>query len=162
VVIDEPLINHYGGTVAAPALRRIADQALRYLGVSPRAEKRKRTKKKINRIRAKTQLKTPPEPEKEGLLSLTQKTEKALGPNQILTPDLKGMSMKQAMETLAVKELRPLFMGTGFAIEQVPAPLDPVDRGGFVQVNFQPLEPTPEEEEPEKKEDALKGDDYRS
>jgi len=35
VVVDEPVINHTGGVVAAPAFRRIADRSLRYLGEMP-------------------------------------------------------------------------------------------------------------------------------
>ena len=35
VVIDEPRGEHYGGTVAAPAFREIAEASLRYLGVAP-------------------------------------------------------------------------------------------------------------------------------
>jgi cell division protein FtsI (penicillin-binding protein 3) len=35
VVIDEPYKHHYGGVVAAPVFRRIAQKALRYLKVPP-------------------------------------------------------------------------------------------------------------------------------
>ena len=35
VVIDEPVIEHYGGTVAGPVFRRVAEAALRHLGVAP-------------------------------------------------------------------------------------------------------------------------------
>jgi cell division protein FtsI (penicillin-binding protein 3) len=35
VILDEPIVSHYGGIVAAPVFRRIADRALRYLGVVP-------------------------------------------------------------------------------------------------------------------------------
>ena len=34
-IIDEPIVSHYGGLVAAPVFRRIADRSLRYLGVTP-------------------------------------------------------------------------------------------------------------------------------
>lgn len=36
VIIDEPLIAHYGGQVAAPAFRRIMEASLRHLGVPAR------------------------------------------------------------------------------------------------------------------------------
>jgi cell division protein FtsI (penicillin-binding protein 3) len=36
VVIDEPQDEAWGGVVAAPVFRRVAEQALPYLGVSPR------------------------------------------------------------------------------------------------------------------------------
>ena len=37
VVIDEPKIDAWGGVVAAPVFRKIAEQVLPYLGVSPQA-----------------------------------------------------------------------------------------------------------------------------
>ena len=47
--------------------------------------------------------------------------------------------MTGAMKKLAEDDLRPLFMGTGVAVEQVPQPGEPIDVGEFVQVNFAPL-----------------------
>jgi cell division protein FtsI (penicillin-binding protein 3) len=38
VVIDEPTADIYGGTVAAPVFRRLAEEGLRRLGVAPPAE----------------------------------------------------------------------------------------------------------------------------
>ena len=35
VVLDEPLVNYYGGTVAAPAFRRIVHDTLNYMNVPP-------------------------------------------------------------------------------------------------------------------------------
>ena len=35
VVIDEPQEEYYGGTVAAPAFKKIAQETLNYLGVPP-------------------------------------------------------------------------------------------------------------------------------
>ena len=35
VVVDEPRRQHYGGVVAAPAFRKIAQETLDYLGISP-------------------------------------------------------------------------------------------------------------------------------
>ena len=39
VVIDEPKASHYGGVVAAPAFKRIAEETLHYLDVPPRKGK---------------------------------------------------------------------------------------------------------------------------
>ena len=35
VVVDEPKTDHYGGTVAAPAFKRIIKEALSYLNIAP-------------------------------------------------------------------------------------------------------------------------------
>ena len=39
VVLDEPMIGHYGGDLAGPVFRRVAEASLRYLGVTPSAER---------------------------------------------------------------------------------------------------------------------------
>ena len=137
VVIDEPVINHYGGTVAAPVLRRIADQALRYLGVSPRETAKKKKKKP-----SKDEPERPADGEIErldGEQAAQLNEPPALGPGQVRAPDLTGLSMAQALDELDGLGLRPVFMGTGAAVDQVPPPGDPVDSGDYVQVNFQPL-----------------------
>jgi len=137
VVIDEPLISRYGGTVAAPAMRRIADQALRYMGVAPLKEKPKRQKPtRADRADTMAAQDAHSDPADVSDVPLTDDVTPNLGPNQVITPNLLGMSMVQAMESLAAHDLRPLFMGTGFAAEQAPPPGDPIERGEFIQVNF--------------------------
>jgi len=39
VVIDEPKKSYYGGVVAAPAFKRIAEETLHYLNVPPQEGK---------------------------------------------------------------------------------------------------------------------------
>ena len=39
IVIDEPEKAHYGGTVAAPAFRRVLHETLQYLNIPPEIEK---------------------------------------------------------------------------------------------------------------------------
>lgn len=142
VVIDEPVINHYGGTVAAPVLRRIADQALRYLGVPPRVTSKSKKDKRSKHEQQEPEQPGAPGAAVDGIVEQDQELllePPALGPNQVRAPDLAGLSMSQVLDALAEIGLRPVFMGTGVAVEQVPPPGDPVDGGGYVQVNFQPL-----------------------
>jgi hypothetical protein len=54
--------------------------------------------------------------------------------------------MIDAIATLSAAGLRPVFLGTGVAAEQIPGPGEPVSAGGFVQVNFQPVPAEPEVE----------------
>ncbi|MDY6905299.1 MAG: penicillin-binding protein 2 [Thermodesulfobacteriota bacterium] len=42
VVVDAPQKSHYGGTVTAPAFRRIASETLNYLGIDPEGKDRPR------------------------------------------------------------------------------------------------------------------------
>jgi cell division protein FtsI (penicillin-binding protein 3) len=148
VVIDEPLISKYGGAVAAPAVRRIADQGLRYLGVSPRVVTKSAAAKPGGKAgpdgKAPRGGKAAAEPEGED--PPVETAPAALQPGQIRTPALVGQSMIDAIATLATSGLRPMFLGTGVAVEQIPAPEEPIDAGGFVQVNFQPVPPDPAED----------------
>jgi cell division protein FtsI (penicillin-binding protein 3) len=141
VVIDEPVINHYGGTVAAPALRRIADQALRYLGVSPRATVEFRKKNKAQRAKKEAALSSTDDQSVASPADAAGLDREAaeLGPDQVRAPDLIGMTMASALSAVAGAGLRPVFMGSGVAVEQVPPAGDPVSTGAYVQVNFQPL-----------------------
>ena len=43
VLVDEPRKAHYGGTVAAPAFRKIAHGTLNYLNVTPRSDTARQT-----------------------------------------------------------------------------------------------------------------------
>jgi cell division protein FtsI (penicillin-binding protein 3) len=135
VIIDEPLINHYGGMVAAPALRRIADQSLKYLGVSPRQTKTSAVQQQASYEKGAGRL-LPSEGEDE--MTIAKDEEILSDPNQVTVPDLFGMSMKETTERLAVLGLKPMFQGTGFAREQIPAKGSPILPGRFVQVNFSP------------------------
>jgi len=151
VVVDEPLINHYGGTVAAPSVKRIADQALRYLGVAPNmdvaARERARDKMRSQKERGVgLGVDASAKAVEEAIVSDSGQTVLPAD-GQVATPDLAGLSMTGAMERLAMDDLRPLFMGSGVAVEQVPQPGEPIDVGEFVQVNFQPLK----DEAPRKK-----------
>lgn len=144
VVVDEPLISKYGGVVAAPTVRRIADQSLRYLGVPPRIA----TKSASAKPGAKG--KAAPKDAGEGASTAGAAPEIApasLEPGQIRTPDLLGESMSDALVALSASGLRPVFLGTGIAAEQVPGPDEPIDAGGFVQVNFQPVPADPSADE---------------
>jgi hypothetical protein len=39
-MVDEPQVVHWGGAVAAPVFQRIAAQAVRHLGILPKAEEK--------------------------------------------------------------------------------------------------------------------------
>jgi cell division protein FtsI (penicillin-binding protein 3) len=144
VVIDEPLISQYGGVVAAPTVRRIADQGLRYLGVPPtfpgKQDAAKRGAPKVAGGKA-----APRGPEIVADEADTAPPAEP-GKGEVRTPSLVGRSMIDAIATLSAAGLRPVFFGTGVAAEQIPGPGEPVSAGGFVQVNFQPVPAEPEVE----------------
>ena len=141
VVIDEPLVNYFGGTVAAPAMRRIAQRALRDMGIPPSYNPQKG--------RADEGLRTDDaKPGAEGggaanravneHAAMMSPSDVALQEGQVRAPDVRGKNMGKVLSALSDNGLRPLFFGTGLAVEQIPAPGWPITRGEYMQVNFMP------------------------
>ena len=64
VVIDEPVIAHYGGTVAGPVFRRIAEVTLRHMGIAPEGRQAVLAKKKEQQIAV---VEAEPAPEEEAV-----------------------------------------------------------------------------------------------
>jgi cell division protein FtsI (penicillin-binding protein 3) len=135
VVIDEPLINHYGGVVAAPVLKRFADQALRYLGVSPRvvdhrlaAETPKSSK--TRRIGAS---------HRESVVENVQEVPADVPEGSEVVPQLLGMTIQSALVALTNRGLRAVISGTGVATEQTPASGTIAAKGDYVHVLFSPM-----------------------
>jgi cell division protein FtsI (penicillin-binding protein 3) len=119
VVLDSPRgkNGHFGGPVAAPIFKRIAESTLRYLGIGPT----------IN----------PPAPvlvarhdgaspapagevvESEPIVRLVA--------DSGTVPDLRGMSAREALRTLMKLGMNAHVSGTGFVVAQTPDAGAPVD-----------------------------------
>jgi cell division protein FtsI (penicillin-binding protein 3) len=110
VVIDSPHgnVTAYGGTVAAPIFKRIAAASLRYLGVGPNLNPappvllaRDDNAAPIHRVR--------------GLLTIDELLAPA---SSGVMPDLRGLSAREAVQSLTRIGLRARLSGTGFVVEQ--------------------------------------------
>ena len=102
VVIDEPRGEHYGGTVAAPAFREIAEGTLRYLGVPP--------SRPLRSIGV-----------REPLLAAFSQPPQAGGPPSGV-PDLRGLDARAAVARAASSGLAVRTIGTGVVTSQHPEP----------------------------------------
>jgi cell division protein FtsI (penicillin-binding protein 3) len=122
VMIDSPSAGpDTGGVVAAPIFQRIAEQALRYLGVAPTVNAR------------------PPvlvarhgeTPIVQASATLTQPVIVPLPATSIqpTVPDLRGLSAREAMRSLAELGLTPRLRGSGIVVDQDPLPGMPLERG---------------------------------
>lgn len=141
VVIDEPMVSYYGGTVAAPAMRRIADKALRDMGVTPSFTIRRGNdkKKQMETFEKSNDPKALLEnSDVNTSAAMISPMEIPLKKGQVRTPQLIGLPMGKVIGELDEFELRPLFFGTGIAAEQIPSPGEPLNKGDYVQVNFSP------------------------
>jgi cell division protein FtsI (penicillin-binding protein 3) len=134
VFIDEPKGEIYGGEVAAPAFKQIAEHALKMLGVPPTEP--------VSAAAAAART-PPPEPE------LTQEepgppaVELAARPPEaggtvVPVPPLAGLPARTAIRLLEAQGLLADVDGSGRVTAQSPAPGRMVDRGSRVRLTLAP------------------------
>jgi cell division protein FtsI (penicillin-binding protein 3) len=102
VVVDEPRGQHYGGTVAAPVFREIAEGSLRYLGVPPSRPSRS--------IGIEAPL----------LAAFSQSSAAAADVNAV--PDLRGLDARAAIARAVSSGLTVRAIGSGVVTSQDPVP----------------------------------------
>jgi membrane peptidoglycan carboxypeptidase len=133
VVIDSPRAGTYfGGTVAAPVFKRIADASLRYLGVPP-------TSGPVPPIQLNaSDTRSPlPAPVRETVVIPTS----AVGGTTIM-PDVRGMGLRAAARALAEVGLTPHASGAGVVIAQTPGPGEAVTPGASSALALAPVSAT--------------------
>ena len=115
VVINEPKKESYGGVVAAPAFRRIAEQSLHTLQVPP-----EKAKNKVGKVAASDGAGPP---EQQELIAL-QPVGYVQTDSEILTvmPDLTGLSLRSALDQLRHFTGSLEISGSGRVVGQNPAP----------------------------------------
>ena len=122
VVIDDPKGQHYGGMIAAPVFKRIAEQALRAMSVVPDVPdyaprytvSPERTKEK----------RTPPSGTMKPDFNVRDASLTSPQGNQpeIIVPDYTGQSYRQAVNESGKLGLEPTSTGSGRVVGQYPPP----------------------------------------
>ncbi len=123
VVIDEPVIAHYGGTVAGPVFRRIAEVTLRHMGIAPEGRQAVLAKKKERQI---APAEAEPAPEEE-----------AVDKGESAVPDVRSLPLRQAVIALHAESLVAEVEGSGVVLVQHPAPGKAVAHGSVVQLQLE-------------------------
>ena len=136
VVIDTPRNGaYYGGTVSGPVFKRIAEVAIRHVGIPRSIEPEAPVVIARNTNQGPTRpvtfvapgrASTPPAP--DGVM-----------------PDLRGLSARAAVRTLARVGLVPRMKGDGFVATQSPAAGSPLDLAGAVDLRLEREPPVPVE-----------------
>jgi cell division protein FtsI (penicillin-binding protein 3) len=125
VMVDEPEPNHYGGVVAAPAVREVAMKSLAYLGRMPETVKLAQDQKPSA---------PTPAPEVAEILGVAFPPMN-LAVNGAEVPNLVGLPLRKAAEILAGKGVVPSLKGNGLVVgKQNPVPGTPwnaVDKEPF-------------------------------
>jgi cell division protein FtsI (penicillin-binding protein 3) len=107
VLVDEPEVDVYGGTVAAPTFRSIASGGLRRLGVVP--------------DKAPARLAPPAEDISFARVELANESGSAKGAGATGVPDFVGLSLRQAVERAKAMKIKVEMRGNGYVIKQLPA-----------------------------------------
>ena len=119
VMMDNPRGgSYYGGTVSAPVFRAIAEQIMTTTAVMSRAKS----------VVAASQEVTP----------LPENENKADVATQNAVPDVKGYSIRKAIEILKAKKLQPTVSGSGVVTGQTPGAGQPVKNGMIIKLVCQP------------------------
>jgi len=132
VVVDEPVIAHYGGVVAGPVFRRVGAHALRHLGVpaagggealaehADEQARRRRVAEREERQRVREERQARRRGE------LAEEPSEAPAPvaaeGEVLVPDLTGATARRALVGLVELGLEARFEGRGVVRRQMPAP----------------------------------------
>ena len=125
VMIDEPIIAHYGGSVAGPVFRRVAAATMRHLGV-PASVPRGNRKNAIAAIK-----KTKTNPLKA---PITVQKKSLDGSSRV--PDMRGLPMRDALALLHSRSLVPVAQGSGILIAQDIRWGELVQHGTRVKLTF--------------------------
>jgi cell division protein FtsI (penicillin-binding protein 3) len=118
VVIDSPHGNgYYGGTVAAPIFKRIAQESLRHLGIGPTINPLPPVL--VARNDGDEMVPQPVSATRTIQSSPVEAAEPALAGD--VMPDLRGLSAREAVRTLTKLGMVARLTGDGFVIDQAPA-----------------------------------------
>jgi cell division protein FtsI (penicillin-binding protein 3) len=131
VVIDEPQGSNFGGVVAAPVFKEIANALISYLIIAP--------------VTGRIALAKNPAPATpaghETFINPVSYQEVSLGGGVLgdTIPDFRGMSMKDALALADECDLTVELSGSGWANVQSPPPGGPVNTERKCWIRFQPV-----------------------
>ncbi len=151
VVLDEPMIGRYGGDLAGPVFRRVAEASLRYLGVPPSnaAPKIKNVKGSEPKgsepdasaaaapAKPEPAASAPPAPPLPASPSMAAVVGPPL-PSSVKVPDAAGMGARDAVRAVSGAGLVPIVEGSGKLVKQVPPAGSAVPKGTSVRLVFEP------------------------
>lgn len=140
VLVDEPMVEHAGGAVAAPIFRRVAQAALKYKGLTAQAKERVDVAAlgvKPDRANVAYDLLR----EAQGKRPAVQEGVVATGPvpaGKVRVPDMTGWPARAAVRQALELGIEPRISGTGLCAKQEPPPGGVVDKGASITLVFEP------------------------
>jgi cell division protein FtsI (penicillin-binding protein 3) len=127
VGLDEPKRAHYGGTVAAPAVKEIIERSLNYMGV-PSAKSTIMYSAERNIKSYEPKVKHEERDRNHDFL----KNENG----KYIMPDLTGLTLREVLSTTSTSGLEVVTIGSGIAAAQSPEPGGTIKKGEKFSVKF--------------------------
>lgn len=154
VMVDEPQRTHYGGVVAAPAFKAIAEKIIQVRQIQPPAEvfdlsdlagepPKQSNKPEPKPIPAQEALQKLQQPD-DGAVSLgverilADPAQQSSGEQGVLVPDLRGLTLREALVQIRRLGAMPNLQGWGRVTAQDPAPGQPWQPGQPINLELSP------------------------
>jgi cell division protein FtsI (penicillin-binding protein 3) len=140
VTIDEPMVDHAGGTVAAPVFRRVAQAGLQLRGLVPKGKDRADM----------AELARAPDPASAAFEAIRRSQGKrpavqeivpstgAVPAGKVRVPDMTGWPARAALKRAFELGVTPRLSGSGLLVSQAPAPGSVVEKGQELVLVFEP------------------------
>lgn len=122
VLLDEPKDHYYGGRVAAPVFRRIAEQSLAYMKIAPVKEKESLGIYRQARLKQKIMREMKVKPARGGVATM---------------PDLRGLTLREMLVKMGNPPSET--EGSGVVSRQNPPPGKPFDAERGYSVRFEDI-----------------------
>ncbi len=137
VILDEPVVGHYGGDLSGPVFRRVAESSLRYLGVTPSGASAKLQAVSRAGDLADVTLAAMHAGERPEMLDPA--VSNAVAPKDaVRVPDATGMAMRDAIRAISGAGLLPQIEGSGRLVRQAPSAGVSAAKGTSVRLLFEP------------------------
>lgn len=137
ITLDNPRKEHLGGMTAAPIFKNAAERIVSLSGESILAS----AVTEVGSIGSATE---KVDPIKEELTFSRIETYNLfshpdeISEGEVLTPDVRGMTVREAVRVLASHDLRWKLEGSGIVVSQIPEPDTPVNRQTRCLLEFRP------------------------
>ncbi|NIQ38738.1 MAG: PASTA domain-containing protein, partial [Proteobacteria bacterium] len=125
VILDEPEKTPYGGVIAAPVFKTIAERSLQYLNVPP------------TELTASTQAERGPNYAPRPKRRESFPPDIAVQPNGVM-PNLLGLSMRDALRRLGKSNVKVQMSGRGLVVKQKPRPGSRLKEGTVCYLRLTP------------------------
>lgn len=137
VILDSPVGAHHGGEVSGPVFKRVAEQVLSYLEVTPDLPGDHPVKaEKIDPEQLRDSADAVVEPEQAPAQPVVEGTAVVDLGGSLVAPDFSGKNMRAVAEMALLRGLEVNLVGTGVARQQSPAPGQPLPPGRRITVKF--------------------------